>query len=310
MAKRVGKCTNYASCQLAFQNADIEAEGDFVCPECGQPLTDATPTGPKSKPPAKMILYGGIGIAAIIVLILGVVLFAKACGGPKEDRTVNVESPTPTPTPTPTPEPEVTATPTPPPIFGIPEETPSETPSPSPSPTETPREEAIAFPMPTVPATLDRDPASAENVKTRQEVLKRVDMIPDLTPTERDTLYQRVNRAREMVKVVTIPFGVSEKTLSAAAVDKLCEAINAPQLRELVEDPTVVFVILGFSDTQGSAAANLKLSTERAETVADALHEHCKMLSVMQTVGMGSSNFFGEQDKAKNRVAELWAVLP
>lgn len=40
MAKRIGKCINYATCELAYRNSDIETEKNFVCPECGQPLRE------------------------------------------------------------------------------------------------------------------------------------------------------------------------------------------------------------------------------------------------------------------------------
>ena len=72
----------------------------------------------------------------------------------------------------------------------------------------------------------------------------------------------------------------------------------------------MVFVILGFADTTGSIESGLRLSTERAETVVDSLRRECGVLNLMQAVGMGSTDILGKDNTAKNRVAEVWAVLP
>jgi outer membrane protein OmpA-like peptidoglycan-associated protein len=315
MANRIGKCTNYASCQLAFQNADIETDDGFVCPECGQPLQAVAAAPPPANPPNKTLLFGGIGTVVLVLVIGGLFALTRSCDRPEESDSALVEE---QPAPTPVPE-WTTPTPTPPPIFATPAETPTATPKPSPTvepfptiepfPTVEPTEPAEEE-MPAVTAVLDRNPQSDEKEKTKVEVLKRVDLIPNLKDSERDTLYERVEKAREMIKLITIPFAVGQRTLSAPAIDKLCEAAGAPQLRELMQDPTVVFVVLGFSDTQGSPEANLALSTERAETVVDSLRGNCRIMNVMQPVGMGSSEFFGADSRAENRVTEVWAVLP
>jgi outer membrane protein OmpA-like peptidoglycan-associated protein len=141
-------------------------------------------------------------------------------------------------------------------------------------------------------------------------VLKRIDNIPNLKPQERSQLYAAVQKAKEMMKVITIPFALGQKTLSPPAVEKLCEACHAPEVQKLVKNPTVVFVILGFADTIGSTESGMKLSTARAETVSSTLHDHCKLLNRLQPVGMGSSEFFGVDKKEKNRVVEVWVVIP
>jgi len=334
MPKRIGKCTNYASCQLAFQNADIEAGPDFVCPECGQPLQDVTPAVSRRKP-KNLILFGGIGLGVLVVIILAVLVLMKF--GDQTGQKSIVENETSTPAVTPRDNQGLesgspTSTPTPPPIFSVDEEEVEETPAaaesptpmptttisptpmstatvsptPTPAPTAEPREDLT----PTVPDVFDRNPVSEENATTKEEVLKRVDLIPNLTDAQRDALYSRVNEARVMIKIILVPFGYAQKKLSADAIKELCDATNTPRVRELMQDPTVVFVVLGFADIYGSATSGLRLSTERAESVVDTLRSDCGVLNLMQPVGMGSSEFFGEKDKAKNRVAEVWAVLP
>lgn len=144
----------------------------------------------------------------------------------------------------------------------------------------------------------------------RAEVLKRIDNIPNLKPQERTQLYAAVQKAKEMMKVITIPFALGQKSLSAPAIEKLCEASHSPEVEKLVKNPTVVFVILGFADTIGSTESGMKLSTARADNVTDTLRDHCKLHNRMQPVGMGSSEFFGADKKEKNRVVEVWVVIP
>ena len=317
MPKRIGKCTNYASCQLAFQNADIEPEGEFVCPECGQPLQDVTPAAPDRKLPKNLFLFGGIGLGVLVVIILAMLIITKCS---RETTPGPPEVPA-TTTPAITPEETPTATPAQPTVSPIPTLFPTATPAPTPTPfpTSTPTPAPTAFPTvtptptPTVQPTTT--PTSAptsgtEELTTKTEVLQRVDLIPNLSVDQREALYRRVNEARAMEKLITVPFGYAQKGLPASAVQKLCEAASTPRVKELMQDPTVVFVILGFADTTGSIESGLRLSTERAETVVDSLRRECGVLNLMQAVGMGSTDILGKDNTAKNRVAEVWAVLP
>ncbi len=314
MANRIGKCTNYASCKLAYQNADIEVENDLVCPECGQPLREAAPVAAPSGAPNKALIFGGIG-AGVLILGAGAFFIFKALlhrGGPPITPVVEPATPvpeTPSPiTPVPiTPEPAITPAPvTPkrkPPATPAPPKPETSVPIPA---TPKPEEEE----MPAATAVIDRNPQSDENKNMRAEVLKRIDHIPNLKPSERSGMYVRVNKAKVMMKVITIPFAIGKRTLSQNVAEKLCEATHAPQVQKLVKDPTVVFVVLGFADTIGSADAGLRLSTARADAVTASLRDHCKLLNKMQPVGMGSSEFFGADNKDKNRVVEVWAVIP
>lgn len=295
MANRIGKCTNYASCTLAYKKSQIETDDQFVCPECGEPLQEEAENPDGRKAPNKTILFTVAGVLLAIIIGLAYVKFGDQIREQLSAAAKKLKS-----TPEPTTE-QATATP------------PATSPEESDSPAATPELSAATQPteveMPSATKVLDRNPQGEEQTDIRREVLARVDLIPDLTASERDTLYDRVEKAQEMIKVITIPFSFARSTLPAPAVEKLCEAANAPQLQELVNDPTVVFVVLGFADTQGSDKVNLKLSTERAQTVVDSLRENCRIMVLTQAVGMGSSEFFGEGEGRKNRVAEVWAVL-
>ncbi len=320
---RIGKCINYATCSLAYQNADISTENEFVCPECGQPLREAAAPAGRSAPTGKTWIMAGIG-AGLVVLIIAAFFISKALLHRRSESSISVAenaSATPATTPvagTPTPANSEPVT-TPPPVK--PERKPPVavvtpepvTPAPQPATplpsTVTSRPEA-AEELPTATAVIDRNPQSEENKNMRAEVLKRIDNIPNLKPQERSQLYAAVQKAKEMVKTITIPFALGQKALSPQGVEKLCEACHAPQVQKLVKDPSAVFVILGFADTIGSTESGMKLSTARADTVTSTLRDHCKLINRLQPVGMGSSEFFGADKKEKNRVVEVWVVIP
>jgi outer membrane protein OmpA-like peptidoglycan-associated protein len=280
MPARICKCTNYAGCQLAFGNADIEVEENFVCPECGKALREVPSVSVQTKPTDNMLLFGGISAAFLLIMIGGVFIFTQSSGHPGN------ESPSASVTSASTPTPTIASTPT-------------ATPNPAPT-----------LDGGSVVITGGQDQQRRESETTKQEVLKRIDIFPNLKATERDRLYERVEQAREMFKVMVISFAVAQKSLSASAINKLRDAISTPRVHDLMQYPDIVFVILGFSDTQGSIEANLKLSADRADAVLDALRDRCGVMNIIHPLGMGSSEFFGEENKARNRVAEVWAVLP
>src|SRR5262249_43464805 len=100
MAQRIGKCTNYSGCKLAYRNEKITVvTKDFRCPECGSPLE---PVGPKRGVSPVLVL--SIGVAAVLILAIGAILWTLSSGR-KVVEVIPTPSPTPTPTPVPTPTP-------------------------------------------------------------------------------------------------------------------------------------------------------------------------------------------------------------
>ena len=86
--------------------------------------------------------------------------------------------------------------------------------------------------------------------------------------------------------------------------------VQAAQIKRRVDDPTVVFVILGYADQKGNEKINAEVSQSRARSVLEALRDKCGFQNVMHSVAMGGSTLFSAQQVEKNRVAEIWAVLP
>jgi len=160
------------------------------------------------------------------------------------------------------------------------------------------------------PAEVNLDPQALENQRVKEEVLKRIDLMPELTPEMKDKLYVQVDRARAMGKVITIPFPSGRMRLNDAEIAAIGEKLKLAQVRQLTDDPSVIFVVLGFADKKGDPKQNQEISLARANSVLDALQHRFNLLNVMHAVGMGSSEMFDAQNFDENRVVELWAVLP
>jgi outer membrane protein OmpA-like peptidoglycan-associated protein len=338
MAETTGKCTNFASCTLAYRNQPIPYTGNPVCPECGQPLdTNSATKGPS----ISLLVAGGVGI---LVLLAGL-FFAfshhkssapQTTASQRSEETPAPSAPAQTPEPANPPAPSV-ADASPAPDAAVPSVPASPTtPEPSPaapdqaanpastlSATPTPPAQTLATLMPapqtaerdspgvvSVEKTIDTNIAGGENQRVRAEVLKRIDLMPKLAPGEKQKLYARVDRAHGMGKVITVPFAMGARVVGSKEIDQLKSALQSPQLANLVKDPTVVFVLLGFADMRGDERVNQKISIDRAENVSQALKEKCGLQNVTQPVGMGGSALFDSGNLAKNRVVEVWAVVP
>jgi outer membrane protein OmpA-like peptidoglycan-associated protein len=215
------------------------------------------------------------------------------------------QRPSPAPeTPAPTPQQAAVSTAEPPPsdgYVGVPEISPN---SASPSPASESAGSVQA------PEQVNMDAADVENQLIKTEVLARIDLMPRLTPEEKDKLYVQVERARGMGKIVTIPFATGKVNVGSNEATALQEKLKLPQIQKFAEDPTVVFVVLGFADTMGDPQKNVAISLQRADNVVKALKEGAGVMNVIHAVGMGSSDLFDAKNLEKNRVVEVWAVLP
>ena len=60
-------------------------------------------------------------------------------------------------------------------------------------------------------------------------------------------------------------------------------------LKNLRDDPTAVFVILGYADPKGDPKKNIAISQSRADAVLKAMRDKCGVINVMYTVGMAGS---------------------
>ena len=277
---RLGKCHNYSGCLLAYrgEQTQIEDAQPFICAECGKPLEEVKPSmGPFIWLISALVL---LVVAGIGVMAVWPVLNPKATKKPATEAT-----------PAPTTPPEKPGTPSPRPPIGI--------------------EPISAEPPPTVvmPAKIDLDVSKSENRKVKDEVLTRVDLMP-ITEKNKDKLYSSVERARQMGKILTIPFASGKMELSAADIEAIKTEIDKPELMKLRDDPTAVFVILGFADPKGDPKKNVQISQQRADAVLAAMRDKCGVFNVLHSVAMGGSTLLDAQNLEKNRIVEVWTVLP
>ena len=159
---------------------------------------------------------------------------------------------------------------------------------------------------PAPPVVNDR----AEEDRTRQEVLKRIDLMRVLTDAEKDKLYAQVERARGFTKIAVIPFPQNRTTAGASQVEGLIKNLKGPDMQKLLADPTVVLLMVGYADKKGDETKNLEISRSRAESVVQVLKDKLDLVNLMHAVGMGGQDLFDPSDLEKNRVVEVWAVQP
>jgi outer membrane protein OmpA-like peptidoglycan-associated protein len=302
---RRGTCSNYAGCLLAYRNETIRVSGEeMICPECKQPLTPVE-DAPRSRGLSPLVLVAGALVLIAIVAIVMSLFFSAS-------RLKRTET---APAAEPSEEPAAAASHTVPlpanqapllPGAGVDALGVPPLPSAVPPPVAPP-EFSTAQPEAVKP---DLDLEKEENRTVKAEVLKRIDLMPTISADNKDKLYVSVERARRMGKIISIPFGSGRTTLAPADIEALRRETQEPELQQLVQDPTAVFVILGFADTKGDEKVNIRISQERADAVLKALRERCGIINVMHGVAMGGSTLFDSTGAEKNRIAEVWAVLP
>jgi outer membrane protein OmpA-like peptidoglycan-associated protein len=184
----------------------------------------------------------------------------------------------------------------------------------------TPRPNATVPPAEAPPSNVAAEPARAvekpnyklenENEKARQDVIKRIDQMPNLTQEQKNRLYSSVDRARGMGAVLIVPFADGRKTLSPSEGQILVNALQSPGIKKLTEDPTLVFVVLGYTDKKGDPKVNEKTSIDRAENVVALMRDKGNVANVMYPVGMGSAEILNKETAPSNRLVEVWAVFP
>jgi outer membrane protein OmpA-like peptidoglycan-associated protein len=283
MAQRIGKCTNYSGCKLAYRNEKIAVvTKEFRCPECGSPLESL---GPKRSLSPTLVL--SIGVAIVLLLAVGAILWTLGNSAKRPTEVVEL-SPTPTPSPTPTLTPS---------------------PTPTPSPISTPTPEPSATPTATG-GTINLDITLPEIAEVKRQVLKRIDLMPSVSTQNKDRLYGAVDRSRGMGRIFTVSFETSFTKVSPDQIAYVKSQLDQPQVQKLLDDPTLVLVILGYADKQGDDQKNLQISSARGQAVLDMLRDQFAIQNVMHVIPMGGTNLLDASELAKNRVVEVWAVLP
>jgi len=285
---RFGKCQNLSGCLLAYRGEETQVEKDqpFICAECGKPLVEV-------KSPAAFwmrYVYGLLGLAVLAGVafaafpqLRGLIVKHSEHHEPGEKPSASGQTAEENPTST--------------------GDAASADGAPSVPAAEPPR-------FVTSPQRIDLDVNKQENKSVKAEVLTRIDLMPNVSSTDKDKLYNAVERARSMGKILTIPFGSGKTELSATDVQQLKTELEKPELAKLRGDPTAVFVILGYADPKGDPRKNIAISQTRADMVLKTMRDKCNVINVMHPVAMGGSKLLDAQNLEKNRIVEIWAVLP
>ncbi|MBV8140933.1 MAG: OmpA family protein [Verrucomicrobia bacterium] len=149
-----------------------------------------------------------------------------------------------------------------------------------------------------------------EIAEVKREVLKRIDQMPNISQQTKDKLYDAVAKAHGMGRLLTVSFDTLLTKISPEQIAYMKSRWERPQIQQHLEDPTLVLVILGYADKQGNDQRNLQISNARAEAVMEALRDQLGVQNVMHVIGMGGSNLLDPNELAKNRIVEVWGVLP
>jgi outer membrane protein OmpA-like peptidoglycan-associated protein len=295
---RFGKCHNYTGCRVAYSNERIavEPQKPFYCPECGRPLVETTaPSIMKLR-----LIYGLAGLALLFLVIFAGYGFWELIRLRNHDKVAEEMTRTPQP---------IIETPSAPAPQSMPV-----TPSPatprsiadSPPPVQT-EEPPIRV---TAEQKINLDASKGENLEVKNDVLLRIDSIPGISPGNKTKLYQSVDRARRMGKVLTIYFRSGSALLPGATIQEIKAELEMPEVAKLRHNPDGVFVILGYADMTGGAEFNKMISQKRADTVRAAMEKKCGVTNTLYSVAMGASKLLDATHLEKNRSVEIWVVLP
>lgn len=282
-----GRCTNKARCSLAYNKEKIFVPLDGRCPECSQPLETESMARRRLKLLPLLVVLGVLGAGGYYAKTHYLDLAPPVRDNGNPGAPVGLDR------------------------------------SASDLPID-PRRAAVGtqgganMPLPTaedVPpgGAVDRPNFGLENdanARARRDVLARIDRMPHLTDAQKAKLNSSVDRARGMGCIFIVPFSAGRKTLNPKETDILFNGFKSASIQKLLEDPTLVFVVLGYADKQGDPVVNEKASIDRAQNVLGLMRDRCAVRNVMYAVGMGGSTFYDGKSAAKNRIVEIWAVFP
>src|SRR5262249_26028603 len=128
--------------------------------------------------------------------------------------------------------------------------------------------------------------------------------------TQKDKLYNTVQRAKRMGRVLTVPFTPEATRIPMNQIPALKVLLDDPQLMKLRDDPTIVFLVLGFADVPGRDERSLSISQSRADSVAQAMRDKCGVVNVTHPVALGNSTLDDAENLGKFRGVEVWVVVP
>jgi outer membrane protein OmpA-like peptidoglycan-associated protein len=240
--------------------------------------------------------------------------------------TVPDPAPAPTPGLTPPTTPPTTPTPTPtvaattPATPATPEDIPPAPPPDSPpgastTPGDNPNDSLPPDVVADVPAQKDEpitvfEGESPEVKALKEDADRRIEEAPsDLYPErEKTRVRMALRNSRRLARVATLHFATGATRIGAGEQARLKKALQSPEASDLMADPDVAVVCIGFADQTGDPQRNKEISKQRAMTVIDTLKKQ-GVRSTTYPVAIGGTEVISAGNKDKNRAVEIWFVL-
>ena len=114
-----------------------------------------------------------------------------------------------------------------------------------------------------------------------------------------------------MGKILTIPFGSGKTELAATDIQQLKTELEKPEDRKAARRSRRPSSSSSATPTRRATRRRTSPSPRRAPTpCCKTMRDKCGVINVMHTVGMGGSKLLDAQNLEKNRIVEIWAVLP
>jgi len=105
------------------------------------------------------------------------------------------------------------------------------------------------------------------NASMRDEVMERIDSIPNVDTRVRREIYTVVEGAKSIGRLLTVRFKSGSKALTREQGKDLKGVFSKDTVLEHMNNPNTLVVVAGFSDIEGDAEKNRLLSTLRANLV-------------------------------------------
>jgi hypothetical protein len=143
------------------------------------------------------------------------------------------------------------------------------------------------------------------NQHAREVILER---LKDQHGKVEDRIYGALKRARSFGLLVQIPFAPASEQAAAENVAALKKAMEHRLMSRFREDPTVIFLTLGYSDTVKQD--QFALSEARAKFVQKTMREGANVQNVTLPLGLGACPTLGVDEPDRAYAAQVWVILP
>jgi outer membrane protein OmpA-like peptidoglycan-associated protein len=158
------------------------------------------------------------------------------------------------------------------------------------------------------PGAPDASHLSSAEQELVQEVIRRIQQMPTMSQENKEQLLRALSQAKEFRRVAKLSFAVGQSALAPRELATLRAAVETPEVKTQREDPTVLFLVLGYADITGTEDLNLNLSRLRGLTVLRTLTDQLNVHNAIHAVPMGASTLLDANRLERNRTVEVWVV--